>query len=436
MKTSRILLAFVILAWGCSTADTEIPTFEIGQEFTDSNVRVISIDTLSLELSTFKFDSIITNVVDRLLIGQYTDAVFGTTTASAYFEMIPADYNIDNEAVLDSVALILGYDTYFYNDTTAVSQVRVHRLTEEVTPEDEFFYNTSTLPYELIPLAVQNYIPEPFDEDSLHITMPYSFGLRIFNDIKNGFIGDDSELRQEFKGLSLQPGFQDNGAVIGFSVGFEESYLRFFYTIEDEFGTTELTYDLVVNPSVLEEKVFNNISSEGNPLLDQLTDQEIVLSSTESGDQSFIQSGSGIATRITLPSVKSLNDLAGTGTVLSAILQLRSPRSLLNDNLPIRDSLSVNLVDQNNEFQGPLRNNFSPVYGVLNKELSEFNDDFYEIPIAAYLEQKLQEEFNIDDALIIYPLDFTTSVDRLILNGENSEEFEAELIVTYAIYDE
>ncbi|MBX2826572.1 MAG: DUF4270 domain-containing protein [Flavobacteriaceae bacterium] len=421
----------------CSTDFEELPTLEIGQEFTDSNVRVISIDTFSVELSTFKFDSIIVDDVDRLLVGRYEDEAFGNVTASSYFELIPLTYQVDEDGILDSVALILDYDGYFYNDTTAVSQIQVHRLLDEVEPEDDFFYNTSTIPFDPVPLTVRSYRPEPFDEDSLHITLPLVFGTEIFEAIRDGDVDNDSDLSELFRGLTLQPASNDDGAVIGFESDFEQTFLRFFYKVEDEFGVEEFTYDLVVNPSTLNIKKFNNINTDfNNTQFEILTDPEIELASPDSEQRSFTQSGSGLAIRLHLPSIKELNNIPGTGTLLDATLELRIPRETVNTNLIIPDSLSINVLDQNNDFVSPLFDNNDFVYGTLNKENSEFNADFFEIPLRSYIDRKLTEDFEVEDALAIYPSNFTRSVDRLIVNGENSEEFNAKLILTYAIYDD
>ncbi|GAB5400126.1 MAG: hypothetical protein Aureis2KO_17110 [Aureisphaera sp.] len=437
MKYFFITLLLCLAVVACSTDAEERPTFEIGQEFTDSNVRVLSIDTFDVELSTFKFDSIIVDGNDRLLVGSYGDEYFGQVRASSYFEMIPRTFSVEDEGELDSIALILGYDTYFYGDTTAVSQINVHRLLDDVKPEDELFYNTSTIPFDPVPLATKTYRPEPRDEDSLQITLPLAFGEEIFEAIRDGGIDDNTEFIEELHGLTLQPGADDNSSVIGFLSDFERTYLRFFYKVEDEFGVEEFTYDIPVNPNNTNQKKFNNINTDfSGTFFENLDDPETILLSTSSNHRSFTQSGSGLAIRLQFPSIKELNNIPGTGTLLDATLQLRIPSETLDRNLALPDSLSIGRLDQNNDFVGPLSENAAPVYGLLNDEDNEFNADFYEIPVRPYIDGKLSEDFEIDDALALYPTGFTRSVDRLIINGEESEDLTAKLIIIYAIYDE
>ncbi|MEM0931969.1 MAG: hypothetical protein AAGJ12_05860, partial [Bacteroidota bacterium] len=121
---------------------------------------------------------------------------------------------------------------------------------------------------------------------------------------------------------------------------------------------------------------------------------------------------------------------------LSATLRLKPPPRTYNDNLPIRDSLTILLVDQNNRITEQLFFGGQPVFGVVNQELEEFDDLIYEIPIGVYVDRELNETNFVDDAFIVYPPEFGQSVDRVILEGEEGDDFSASLVLTYAIYDE
>ncbi len=431
---AALLFLFVV---SCSFDNSDIPSLEVGQDFADSNVRLLSIDTFTVEVSTFKFDSIITSNSDRILVGQYSDEFFGQVRSSSYFELTPSVYDLDNEAVLDSVALILAYDEYFYNDTTQVSEFNIYELDEEVRTRDDFFFNTSRLSFDTVPLATKVFFPEPFDEDSLHISLPFEFGEELFELILENDINDDDELREVFKGFSIQPGTDDNSSIVGFSTDINRSYLRFFYSIPNEFDDIEETYDFAIRETAAEPKTFNNIQSEvSGSVLDTLIDQEINLSSTVSDNRSFIQAGSGYVTRIQFPTIKSLFDVPGTGTILNATLEIKPPDNTYNDLLPIRDSLNINLIDQNNVITEQLFFGVDPVFGTIAEEGKEFNELVYEIPIGVYIDRELNETNIIDDAFVIFTPDFNKTVDRIVLEGEESSEFSAKLVLTYAIYDE
>ncbi|WP_271770365.1 DUF4270 family protein [Aquimarina algiphila] len=435
MKFLPFLLCCGILTIACSKEE-DIPTLEVGQDFTSSNVRVISIDTFTVELSTYKIDSITTSSPSRILVGQYIDEIFGITIAKSYMELTPESYSIPNDAKLDSIALILNYDNYFYNDTLKTSSINVHLLKDEVRPEDDVFYNTSTIPYEEAPIATKNYKPEPIREDSLHISIPIDIGQTLFDKIQEGDINDKEELRNELKGFALLPGELDNSSIIGFSTDNTVTYLRFFYTLEDsEFEDDEQTFDLGINVSESFPTYFNNIQSNTDgTFFTTLTDQEINLSSTESNNRSYIQAGVGIITKIQFPTIKKIQEIPGTGTIVDATLRIKSPLQVYSNILPIRDSLFVNNIDQNNNIGNQLANGTNNVFATIDESDKEFNEIVYEIPIGVYLESEISEAPEIDNGIAIFPQNFNDTVNRIVLEGENSTDFEAQLIITYAIY--
>lgn len=437
MKLLFWSLTFSLMLISCSTEDRETPTLEVGQEFTDTNVRVVTIDTFSVRLSTFKFDSINSSSNNRLLVGKYQDQIFGEVFSESYFELSATNYSLPDDAELDSIALILGYDRYFYNDTTQISQISIHQLLEDLEPEEDVFYNTSRLKFDSVPVITRRYFPEPFDEDSLHISIPKQFGQEIFDLIQENDINDDDDLREIFKGFTLQPDLDIDGAVIGFSRNPERTYLRFFYSVSEEFGDDEDTFDLFINGNIGLPRAFNHIQSNvnGTPL-EVLTEQDINLSSSDSGDLSYIQSGTGYATKIEFPTIRSIDELQGTGTVLGATLQLKPPRDSFGDTLPIKDSLNVQIVNSKNVITEVLVNGNGAVLGTLNQENLEFNDFFYQIPIGVFIDRELAEAPIIEDALVVFPNNYNETVDRIVLEGEGSSDFEAKLLLTYAIYDE
>ena len=429
----------------CSFESGDIPTLEVGQEFVDSNVRLLVLDTFELKMSTFKFDSINTSDSNRLLFGRFSDNFVGTVESTAFFEVVAAaaesltgPYDISSEAELDSVALILGYDEYFYNDTTKLMTLNVHRLLEEVVPEDGIFYNTSDLGIDSVPLVTKSFRPEPLDEDSLHVSLPLQFGQDIFDKILENDINNNGDLRDDFPGFALLPGTTDDASVIGFSRNQENTYLRFFYSIPQEFDDDEEVLDLVINPFPDAPTAFHNlkVTSFENQRLNELNDQEIELPASETDQLSYIQSGTGLATKVTFPNIKSLFDIPGRGTLLSAQLQIKPARESVTDETPLRDSLNIAVIDANNIIIEEIRIGTGLVQGVLVGEQEEFGTVLYEIPVGIFLDQKFTERPVTDNALVLFHENFNSTVNRSVLQGEENEDFRARVILTYAIYDE
>ncbi|MDT0606803.1 DUF4270 family protein [Croceitalea rosinachiae] len=447
MKKLLIVFSVGLFIVACSFDIENIPTLEVGQEFVNSEVRVLVLDTFTVKLSTFRFDSINSSSTERLLVGQYNDQFTGKVRTESYFELTPRDYELPNDAELDSVALILGYDNYFYGDTTLISKIGVHQLEDRVNPDEDFFYNTSRLNFDPEPLASINYRPEPFDEDSLHISIPIEFGRPIFEGIRENEINNDDDLREFFYGFTLQPDANDNTSIIGFSRTQEEgaftieasSYLRFFYTTPQEFEDEEDFYDLIIQPSTRGVTGFNHISNtlSEESSLTALTKQEDLLPSIASGDLGYIQSGTGYALRVEFPTIRRLFEIEGTGTILSAELQLKPPTDSYNDSFPIRGNLNVGLVDNNNEtiLTGLLNDDGNAEEQLIGQQ-EEFSEVLYEISVGTYIDTKLNETTIVKDALLLFTQQYNNSVDRVILQGEENMDFEATLTLTYAIYEE
>lgn len=66
---------------------SNIEEFQLGANFVNSNAGVVLIDTMLINTSTVRFDSIGTSGVKSLLIGGYTNNFTGTVTSNPIFEL-------------------------------------------------------------------------------------------------------------------------------------------------------------------------------------------------------------------------------------------------------------------------------------------------------------------------------------------------------------
>ena len=207
--------------------------------------------------------------------------------------------------------------------------------------------------------------------------------------------------------------------------------MRLYYSIAGETDVEDYYTDFTINTSSSPIPFFNQISADGpNEYLSVLTDNEVNLYTEDSENQSFVQSGMGVTTRIEFPYLKSVGDIEGQGTLLGATLRIKPKESSYNDNLILRDTLSVYVVDQNNDLLGDLG-----LYAILNKNNEEFNDIYYEVSLSSYLEELLETEEESTDALILLPSNYNSTIDRFVLDADyDNEGTQLELI--YAIYDE
>tara|TARA_R110002153_G_scaffold129674_1_gene278396 strand:- start:2719 stop:4017 length:1299 start_codon:yes stop_codon:yes gene_type:complete len=419
----------------CSSEIYNDSEFVAGETFTDSNIRLILVDTLTVSTSTMKFDSITTSESTRILTGKYTDSVFGSITASSYMQFLPETYTIDSEAEFDSIVMVLGYDKYYYNDTLQKNTIHIKKINENLKPEsDDYFYNTSNIGYDEDDLGFLEYYPRPLAGDSITITLVDDFGTDVFSKLQEKNIVNSDEYRDYFKGIGIVPDDTDNGSIIGFSKSSENTYLRLYFSTDTADESVQEYIDIQINATTSPIPFFNKITAD-NPIapLQTLTNSKVNLESADSNKQSFIESGIGIAMRVQFPHINSLYDIPGNGTILDGVLKIKPVAQSYDDYLKLRDTLAVYVVDQNNNLTETLT---STSYAILNRDNQEFNDIYYEISLAYYLEELQLKDRDIDDALILLPIDYNSSVDRFIMSGNGNGENETILELTYGIYDE
>ncbi|WP_339714001.1 DUF4270 family protein [uncultured Kriegella sp.] len=428
-----IIILFPMVFAACDEDAIDSSEFVAGEVFTESNIRVIQIDTITVETSTVKFDSLITSQSSRVLVGKYVDPEFGTVRSASYFELLPTTYTIDSEAEFDSIAMYLKLDKYYYNDTLKQNTIQIKELNEAVKAYNgDDLYNTGSFTYKEEDLGTLSYTPRPISSDSLEIRLSDSLGIDIFKEFQEKSITNLAEFNVHFKGMALLPGETDDGSIIGFSLAAENSYMRLYFSTAGETERLSNYIDFTINTTSSPTPFFNQITTEDpNEYLKTLTDKEIELKSANAEDRSFIQSGVGIATRIQFPHIKSIYDIPGEGTILNAVLKLKPTAQSFDDHLILRDSLSVYLVDVNNDLTEQLS-----YIAVLNRDNQEFNDIYYELSLSSYIEKLLVTERYTGEALVLLPDNYNSTVDRFILNGNNSSDYSTTLELTYSIYDE
>ena len=193
-------------------------------------------------------------------------------------------------------------------------------------------------------------------------------------------------------------------------------------------------FDITFNSS----NSFNNISSDTQgTYFESLTDQDVYLPSYLTNNATYIQAGTGIATRIEIPYIEKINDIPGTGTILDANLKISIKQSSSTEILFTNDDLNIYIYNKNGEVLGILTDSAGEtVLGLIENESSEYNIITYSIPLKYFLDLKLSTINDDNLFLAIYSQNYNDSLDRYIFNGEKaSNDLKVKLELTYAIYD-
>ncbi|WP_053991576.1 DUF4270 family protein [Mangrovimonas sp. TPBH4] len=432
---SFLSILIVVLTLGACSSPYEGDYFLVDGDYLEVGTKIMAIDTFTVKISNFKIDSIVTSGTDRLLLGQYEDEYFGTVRAEPFFQMYPTSYYIEDGSTLDSVALILGYDTYYYGDTLQPITLNIHKVMEKVKPANDDFYNTSSIAYNQILVEQVTIAPRPMSADSMHISLPNSFGLAIFNAIEANQVDEFSDFEEVFKGITLQPSLEDDACIIGISKSTEDTYLRFYYSQGGEVGEESDTFDLKLSQSDVSS--YNKISStNSSDCLTQMTDQDLSIATSECAYQGVMQSGSGYTFRIDFPTLKDLYNLPVKGTVLSADLIFTPEWGTYPEPFHLQDSLIVSKIRGKNNITSQLDNGEDYIYAKRVEGASEFELTSYKVPLDGYIDDILNPDIqDTNEGLAFYPELFNAMVDRMIITDDPDSEYRPKLKIVYAVYD-
>ncbi len=430
----------LLIIVSCDT-DAKEGEFVVGVDYLGINNNVILIDTLTVQLSTINFDSLITSNQSRILIGNYNDPIYGKVKSESYFELVPENLDLDNTSsdtdtpnyVYDSIAMILRYDRYYYGDTTNVQNISIHRLTQKVKPNnnDDNFYNNSSLNYQTSSIGNRTFYPKPNEKDSINITLDNTFGIELFEKLKYNQVTNYEEFIDFFKGVVIKPNTTNSSNVIGFKT---TSVIRLYYSEEDNTEDESLYKDFAIEDIA---KQFNNISLDRTgTIIQDLPTYNSKLPSELTNNSSYIQSGTGVACRIDFPHIKELKQISDKGIIVDAELIFKPVKNSFNTLFPLKDSLVVYKCDNLNRISGILKNSDETIrYALLNNTPDEFNENIgYKINIGTFLHKEMLKTSGGRTSLILTFPNIFKGVDRITIGNQKNIENRMKLKIYYISY--
>jgi|GEM_PF-154286 len=437
-----LMLFFAMTVLSCGT-DSDAGEFVVGSDYLAINNKVVLIDTVTVDMSTINFDSLVTSNQSRILIGNYDDPIYGKVKSNSYFQLASDSYALinngsDTEAtnyVFDSISMILKYDNYYYGDTTKVQTFDIHRLTQKVKPntDDKNFYNNSALSYETESLGTVSYKPRPVEKDSINIKMSTVFGAALFQKLKKREITDFDSFNEYLKGLVLVPSGSNSASVVGFHV--KTSKVRLYYSkYQSDTQETPYIIDFTIADAT---KQFNAVSLDRTgTIIQNLPVSSSKLSSLLTNHQGFIQSGTGVACRIDFPNIKQLKYLSDKGAIVDAQLLLKPVNNTYSKQYPLADSLKIYVADNLNRISSSLVNSAgTAVFGILNKKNDEFNENVgYQIGIGNFLQKEMLKASDSRSSLILTFPGISKSVNRIVLGDQKHSDNKIQLKIYYITY--
>ncbi|MNK12533.1 hypothetical protein D3C87_305970 [compost metagenome] len=288
----------------------------------DETIGLVPIDTVSAKVSTYQLDDIPTSATGTMLVGKNSNAITGSMTSTAYMRLGVGTINnasIPDDAVLDSVTLVLTPNKYSYGDTTQVQKITVHRVTEEITqtqidltkPVDErpvfvtsaAIFSKQKFAYENTPLAQLSFKPRIQSADSLFFRFNSTISNELFTMIKNNDnrIQNSTSFQEYFKGLALVPD-NSNTALIGFK---DTVFLQVHYSFLNNEGTKSVgkQYFSIDNKAYQ----YNQIEADRSATkFAPLTLKNPQIASQQTDGNVFLEGSTGVVAKIEFPTLLEL----------------------------------------------------------------------------------------------------------------------------------
>lgn len=409
LSATFLFAAFLIVS--CKKKETELGQNTINQ----NDILNSGIDTFTLQTFTIREDSVISSNPAFALLGSYNDPVFGNTKAEFYTQLRLEGFNPDfgdlSGVAIDSFVLGIEYSGVYGKSGDQVIEVF------EINDMNDFYdtttyYSFSTLQHDPTPLVLDPLGSVTLNMDvnattvigtdtidaQLRIPLDTNKARLIMNEsaINPTAFSSNEEFASYFKGLYVRTNnplqASGDGGVFYFNLNDAFSKATIYYTQDG----TQKTFDFLINTNAA---LFNHVEVDTS----SPTSVNQVINDTISGQTEYYAQAFGSRAVIKIPGLDNIPDNA---VIHKAIL-----------NLPVQHQTGVEYVPAGAISNAALINGRISLYDPLN-QLATY-DSFkkqYSINIRAYVQGVITGEIP-NTQLILSPIAFSNSADRIIFNG-------------------
>lgn len=432
----RYTFLFLILVVGFFTGCEKTP-IQFGEAYVDNSYsNIILVDTLTPQLSTIYTDSVSTSASGKMLVGGYTDNIFGKITTKSFFEVSPpAVADLESSATFDSLELIIRPDKSYYGDTTFPAKISVYQLTNNLTFPlyKTQFYNNTDFPVDPISLGSFNALIYPNHTDSIAIRLSDAKGQELFNLYRTKDVSMQSTTNfiNYFKGLQVSSSPSGMHAVYGFN---DSAKMRLHYHVTGVF--TESKY-LDFSFYNTDNTQFNQVKSDrtGTPLaVFNASNKEVA--STATNGEAYLQYLTGFTPKIQFPSIRTLLLRPDYVKILKAELIIHTINNSYNGYMPLPPRLYASPTDLSNVFGSPLTNKSDGSYqtGSLLLDPIYQENTSYTYDVTSYLQQLVQvSATNNGNGLLLLPPSPAniTTLNRMVIGNKQNTKGSIQLKLYY-----
>lgn len=314
-NAAAIALVGIALLFGACKEDTLLGRDVIpGSDFLNGTFT----DTLTLETSTVREDSLRTINLTQYVLGSMQDDVFGNSYAGIYtqFALTSPGIDFNDTAFVDSAVISFTYVGH-YGDTNTVHAFRVWRLTEALPDSGVDIYSARDFEREVVSLKDTSGIVAHYNQTYVEGTTTYKPQLRIklsptfaqdlLNEDADGAFANQNSFTDYLKGFYIEPdttlGFGNGMMYVDLRSSTSESALTIYYHTPTTSGKS---IRFPTGGAATNSNFFKH-NYTGTPVQNALVAGD--------NDALFIQSLAGVKAKINVPHLQALREQLG-GNIL------------------------------------------------------------------------------------------------------------------------
>jgi hypothetical protein len=400
------------------------------------NPYLLQVDTFSAEAIVYRPDSFQTSDKSVLFAGKIKDPVFGEITCSPYFRIgLPSNETelspeSSNASYFDSLVLILRPNKAYYGDTNAIFRLGVYRLSDNLSNENNVFFNNHAFSTYDNLLGRYNSVWHPNGEDTaIRIKLDETLGRELFNLFKanSSTVTDAAVFNDYFRGLKLAPDQQTN-AIYGLIA--DSTVLRLHY--HNDVGVNE---DKILDLPVVTE-IYSYYSVDVNRSGTELAELD---SKTEIPSKGYIYNNelTGVKTRISFPYLKDLQKNGDFVKVMAAQFSLRPNLERYTGYFSLPPSIHLYTYNTSGVLSGPISSSSSATSqtGNLIKDDNFGTNTRYTYDVTEFVKNELSATSFTTLSLVPTVTDNENSVFQLVGGMPGNAKYNSNLAVFMLVYD-
>jgi len=290
-------LGLLLVGTSCQQGD-----LDVGQQIISPlELAIAPIDTFRVDAATVLTDTFATSADSSVLVGQWTDALTGRTSARGFSAVSYVSHDLPDRtgARFDSLVLVLPLGTA-YGDTTTPTTLRVHRLTETV--DTRTYYNLNAVGYEASSFLVKTVQPRPGSGSrQVRLKLPDAYGQSLFAALRSRTISDNETFHNLLKGFAFVAEPAPANLLLKLAISSGSAGLVLYYH-ENDLNQTRSTLRFPLQGGHFSQIV---TSRSGTPLV-ALTDRRRSVTSSLTERTSFVIPAAMLQTRLSFPSIGQL----------------------------------------------------------------------------------------------------------------------------------